>query len=67
MKLDGITSEKVSEYVSQREADGVEIGTINRELSVLRPRVAPGSRMEGSGAHSGRADGRRGTSAVSVL
>jgi len=36
MKLDGITSEIVSEYVTQREVDGVEIGTINRELRVLR-------------------------------
>lgn len=34
--LDKITSEHVSDYSTQRESEGLSIGTINRELRVLR-------------------------------
>jgi integrase len=36
MQLDKITSEHVSDYSTQRESEGLSIGTINRELRVLR-------------------------------
>jgi integrase len=35
-KLDMITSESITEYCAQRQADGCAVGTINRELRVLR-------------------------------
>jgi integrase len=36
MKLDGITSENVADYARHRQSAGLEVGTINRELRVLR-------------------------------
>jgi integrase len=36
MQLDKITSEHVANYSTQRESEGLSIGTINRELRVLR-------------------------------
>ena len=36
MNLDGITSEIVADYAAHRQANGLQVGTINRELRVLR-------------------------------
>src|SRR5437899_3098810 len=35
-KLDSITTETVADYVAHRQSRGLEVGTINRELRVLR-------------------------------
>jgi hypothetical protein len=35
-KLDGITSEVIADYVGYRQSLGLQVGTINRELRVLR-------------------------------
>ncbi|HXW93979.1 MAG TPA: tyrosine-type recombinase/integrase [Terriglobales bacterium] len=36
MQLDNITSESVADYAAHRQSLGLEVGTINRELRVLR-------------------------------
>jgi integrase len=36
MRLDSITSESVADYVCHRQSRGLEVGTVNRELRVLR-------------------------------
>jgi hypothetical protein len=36
MQLDNITSETVADYAAHRQSLGLEVGTINRELRVLR-------------------------------
>jgi integrase len=36
MKLDSITSESVADYAAHRQSLGLEVGTVNRELRVLR-------------------------------
>ena len=36
MRLDSITSESIADYVGHRQSSGLEAGTINRELRVLR-------------------------------
>jgi integrase len=36
MRLDSITSETVADYAANRQSQGLEVGTINRELRVLR-------------------------------
>jgi integrase len=36
MTLDSITSETVANYAAHRQSEGLEVGTINRELRVLR-------------------------------
>jgi integrase len=34
--LDGITSEKIAGYVAKRQADGLQVASVNRELQALR-------------------------------
>ena len=45
MRIVEITTDRVNEYILQRQEEGVENGTINRELSALKRMFSLGSQM----------------------